>query len=154
MKAAVSQENCQQADSYCIWWGRVGGTDRFRHWVLAESIGDAVNRSRLHVSKALGPNAILWKIEEPGDEITPSIRTDVVCWCEGPQRSSQRLGIAAFVLLFLGLAFLFHWKSRAIGSVEPLESGAASGIAVSEIRSENNPTAWAWDGSVQSPKDQ
>jgi hypothetical protein len=46
MKGAVSTENCHQSHSYCIWWRRVGGPDRFQHWVLADSIDDAVSRSR------------------------------------------------------------------------------------------------------------
>jgi hypothetical protein len=154
MRAAVSQESCRQANSYCIWWRRVGGADRFRHWVLAESIGDAVSRSRLQISKALGPNASLWRIEEPENKITRTIRTDVVGWREGPRQSSQRVGIAAFVLLFLGLVFLFHWKSRAVASAEPMEGGASSGTAIPEILSEKNPTAWPWYGFVQSAKDQ
>src|SRR5579862_9173967 len=138
MKAAVSTENCHESHSYCIWWGRVGGPDRFRHWVLADSIDDAVSRSRLDVSKALGTNASLWKIEEPEDKITRVIPTDLVCTCERPRRSSQQVGIITFVLLFLGLCFLLHWKSIAVASAESMENDAGSGIITPEIRSENS----------------
>jgi hypothetical protein len=151
MKTAVSTENCQQPHSYCIWWRRVGGPDRFRHWVSADSIDDAVTRSRLDVTKALGTNTSLWSIEEPEDTVTQAIPTDLRCG--GSVRSSQRLGIIAFVLLLLGLFFLFHWKSRAVTPAEPMESDAASGISSPEIRSENNATVWSWDSFVQSTKD-
>jgi hypothetical protein len=104
MKGAVSMENCQQSHSYCIWWRRVGGPDRFQHWVLAESIDDAVSRSRLDVTKALGTNTSLWNIEEPEDKITQAIPIDVVCG--GSVRSSQRVGIMAFIVLLLGLGLL------------------------------------------------
>jgi hypothetical protein len=59
------------------------------------------------------------------------------------------VGIIAFVLLLLGLLFLFHWKSR---TVAPMDSDAASGIITPEIRSENNATVWSWDGFVRSTK--
>jgi|SRR5580704_9004758 hypothetical protein len=147
MKGAVSTENCQQSHSYCIWWRRVGGPDRFRHWVFADSIDDAVTQSRLDVTKALGTNTSLWNIEEPGDKATRGIPTDLV-WREYG-RSSQRVGIMAFVFLVLGLLFLFHWKSR---TVAPTDSDAASGIITPEIRSEDNATVWSWDGFVQSTK--
>jgi hypothetical protein len=144
--AAFSTEHCQDLQRYCIWWRRVGSADRFRHWVLAESIDHAISRSRLDVSKALGTNTGLWKIEE-------SEATDVGRTCEGPRRSSQRLGITAFVLLLLCLVFLLHWKSRAVASAESMESDDGSGIITPEIRSENNPTVWSWDGVIQSTKD-
>ena len=146
--AAFSTEHCQDLHRYCIWWRRVGGADRFRHWVSAESIDHAISRSRLDVSKALGINTSLWKIEEPEDKITRAIPTDVVCTSEGPRRASQRLGITAFVLLLLGLFFLLHWKSRAVASAESMESDAGSGIVTPEIRSEKNLTVWSWDGVV------
>ena len=151
--AAFSTEHCQDLHRYCIWWRRVGGADRFRHWVLAESIDHAIRRSRLDVSKALGTNTGLWKIEEPEDKITRASPADVVCTCEGPRRSSQRVGIIAFVLLLLGLFFLLHWKSGAVASDESMESAAGSGIITPGIRSENNPTVWSWDGVVPSTKD-
>jgi hypothetical protein len=153
MKGATSTENCQQSRSFCIWWGRVGGSDRFRHWVLADSIDNAVRRSRSDVSKALGPNVSLWKIEEPEDKIARAIPTDVVCWCEGPRRSSQRAGVIAFVLLWIGLLSLFHWKSRAVTSAKSMQSVAASGMITPEIRPESDPTMWSWDGFVDSTKD-
>ena len=123
MKAAVSTENCHESHSYCIWWGRVGGPDRFRHWVLADSIDDAVSRSRLDVNKALGTNTSLWSIEEPADEITLAV--PAVSVCSESVQSSQRIGIMAFVVLLLGLFFLFHWKSRAVVPAEPMESDTA-----------------------------
>lgn len=123
MKTAVPTENCPQPQSYCIWWRRVGGPDRFRHRVLADSIDDAVSRSRSDVTKALGTNTSLWNIEEPADKITRAVPASSVCsWSE---RSSQRIGIMAFVVLLLGLFFLFHWKSRAVAPVEPMESDTA-----------------------------
>jgi hypothetical protein len=137
MKSAVSTENGQQSHSYCIWWRRAGAQDRFRHWVLAGSIDEAVRRSRLDVTKALGSNAGLWKIEESEKQITAAIATEVVSW--GPGRSSQRVGIMAFVVLLLGLLFLFHFKS--VAPAEPMESDRASGIGIPETPSENNP-AW------------
>jgi hypothetical protein len=118
---------------------------------LAESIDDAVSRSRLDVTKALGTNTSLWNIEEPEDKITQAIPIDVVCG--GSVRSSQRVGIMAFIVLLLGLGLLFHWKSRAVAPAEPMESDAASAISTPEIRSENNSTVWSWDRFVQSTKD-
>ena len=85
MKGAVSTENCHQTRSYCIWWGRVGGPDRFRHWVSAESFDRAVRRSLSDVSKALGPNVSLWKIEEPRDRIARAIATELVCRHKDPR---------------------------------------------------------------------
>jgi hypothetical protein len=116
--AAVSTENCQQSHLYCIWWRRVGSPDRFRHWVLADSIEDAVCRSRLDMSKALGTNTGLWKIEEPGNKITRWIPTALVYQFEGPRRS-HRVRIIASVLLLLCLFFLFYWKSRTVASAGP-----------------------------------
>ena len=123
MKSGVSTEGCQQSQSYCIWWRRVGGPDRFRHCVLADSIDDAVSRSRSDVTKALGANTSLWSIEEPADKLTRAVPTEVDCG--GSVLSSQRLGTIAFVLLLLSLFFLFHWKSRAVESAEPMESDTA-----------------------------
>ena len=139
MKSAVSTENGQQSHSYCIWWRRAGAQDRFRHWVLADSIDEAVRRSRLDVTKALGTNAGLWKIEESEKQITAAIATEVVRWGSG--RSSDWVGIMAFVVLLLGLFFLFHLKSIAVAPTEPMESDRASGIGILEAPSENNP-AW------------
>ena len=154
MKGAVSTENCQQSHSYCIWWRRVGGPDRFRHWVLADSIDDAVSRSRLDVTKALGTNTSLWNIEEPADKMTRAIPTDLGCGGSVRSvRSSEQVGIMAFIVLLLGLCLLFHWKSRAVAPAEPMESDAASAISPPEIRSENNATVWSWDRFVQSTKD-
>jgi hypothetical protein len=151
MKGAVSTEDCQQPHSYCVWWRRVGGPDRFRHWVLADSIDDAVSRSRLDVTKALGTNTSLWNIEEPEDKVTRAIPTDLACG--GSVQSSQRLGIIVFVLLLFGLFLLFHWKSRAVASAEPTESDAATRIIIPETRSENNATVWSWDRFVGFIKD-
>jgi len=123
MKGPVSTEGCQQSQSYCIWWRRVGGPDRFRHCVLANSIDDAVSRSRSDVTQALGANTSLWSIEEPADKIMPAVPTEV--GCGESVLSSQRLGIIAFGLLLLSLFFLFHWKSRAVVSAEPMESETA-----------------------------
>ena len=114
--AAVSTENCQRSLLYCIWWRRVGGPDRFRHWVLASSIDDAVGRSRLHVSKALGTNSSLWRIEEPPSKISRAVPTDVVWLREGPLGSSQRVRIIASALILLCLLFLFYWKSNMVAS--------------------------------------
>ena len=126
MKAVASTENCQQPRTYCVWWARVGGPDRFRHRVLAASLDDAICQSRLHIAKALGPNASLWTIEEPSDKTTRAIPTAAVDGCERARRSSQRAGIVAFVLLFLGLLFLFEWKSRTVGSASYAENDTAS----------------------------
>src|ERR1700733_6855645 len=97
MKGTVSTEACQKSHSYCIWLRRVGGPDRFRYWVLAEWIDYAFSRSRLDVTKALGTNTSLWNIEEPEDKVTRAIPTDL--GCGGSVRSSQRVGIMAFIVL-------------------------------------------------------
>jgi hypothetical protein len=112
MKSAVSIDNCQESHRYCVWWRRVGAADRFRHWVLADSIDEAVRRSRLDITKALGTNASLWKIEEPEKHITAPIATEVVRWHERPRGSSHRVRIVASVLLLLCLLFLFHWENN------------------------------------------
>ena len=109
--AAVSRQNCQGSHWYCISWKRVNGSDRFRHWVLAESIDHAISRSRLNVSKALGTNADLWNVEEPGDNATRGILTEVVWQSEGPRSSSHRVRIIASVLILLCLLFLFTCSS-------------------------------------------
>ena len=154
MQSAVSMERSEQSHSYCIWWGRVGGPDRFRHWVLADSIDKAISRSRLDISRALGTNASLWKIEVPEHNPTRAVPTDVVSWPEGHGRSSQQVGIIAFALLMLGLSFLFHWKSGAVESVEPIEHGAASEIVTTEVPPESIPTVSSWDAFVRSIKNQ
>jgi hypothetical protein len=150
MKAAVSTQNCQHLHSYCLWWGRVGGPDRFRHRVVADSIDDAVRQSRLTVSKALGTNASLWKIEEPKVKTTRAIPTDATSRGEGPRRSSQQIAIMAFVLLWLGLFFLLQWKLRA-ASAGPKESDASYGIMGTESHSENIPTT-SWDSFIRSTR--
>ncbi len=124
MKGAVVIENCQRSQSYCVWWRRIGGADRFRHCVLADSIDDAVSRSRLEVSEALGRNASLWKMEEPEANITRANAPDVAHGRERLRQSPEWVGIIAFVLLFLGLVLLFYWKSRPPASAEPLAESA------------------------------
>lgn len=119
MKIAVSTENGQKSRSYCIWWRRAGAQDRFRHWVLADSIDEAVRQSRLDVTKALGTNAGLWKIEESEKQITAPMATEVVSWESG--RSSDWVGIIAFAVLLLGLFFLFHSKSNEAASAGPVD---------------------------------
>jgi len=140
MKGAVSIENCQGSRTYCVWWRRAGAGDRFRHRVLADSIDEAVSRSRLDITKALGTNASLWKMEEPEKHKTAPMATEVVCWRARPRESSHRVRITASVLLLLCLLFLFHWKSSAVASVEPTR-GAAPVAIIPEIAPENNP-AW------------
>ncbi len=152
MIGTVSTENRQPSLSYCIWWGRVGAPDRFRHWVLADSIDSAARRSRADVSEALGPNASLWKMEEPEDKIATAIPTDVVCRNKGPRWSSERVGIIAFVLLWIGLVFLFHWKMRGVTLAEPMASSTASGIIIPKIPEESDSTMWSWDGFVHSDR--
>ena len=112
MKSADSIDNCQGSHTYCVWWRRAGGKDRFRHWVLANSIDEAVRRSRLDITKALGTNASLWKIEEPEKDIIAPIATEVVRWSERPREPSHRVRIVASVLLFLCLLFLFRWENN------------------------------------------
>jgi hypothetical protein len=112
MKSAVSIDNCQRSRPYCVRWRRAGAADRFRHWVLADSIDEAVRRSRLDITKALGTNASLWKIEEPEKHITAPIATEVVRWRERPRGSSHRVRIVASVLLSLCLLFLFYWENN------------------------------------------
>ena len=136
--AAVSRQNCQGSHWYCISWKLVNGSDRFRHWVLAESIDHAISRSRLNVSKALGTNADLWNVEEPGDNATRGILTEVVWQSEGPRASSHRVRIIASVLILLCLLFLFGWTFRRAEPTEQMPSDAASEITP-EVRSENHP---------------
>jgi hypothetical protein len=106
---AVLTQSCKGSHWYCIWWRRVDGPDRFRHWVLAESIDHAISRSHLKVSKALGTNAGLWNIEQPENNAVRGIRTEVVWESEGPRASSHRVRIIASVLILLCLLFLFSW---------------------------------------------
>jgi hypothetical protein len=108
MKSVVSVDNCQGSHTYCILWKRVGAVDRFRHCVMADSIDDAVSRSRQDISAALGTNASLWKIVEPEKHPSPPIATEMVCWRAGPRESSHQVRIIASVLLFLCLLFLVH----------------------------------------------
>lgn len=119
-------EHCQDLDWYCIWWRRVGATDRFRDWVLAESMDHAISRSHLNVSNALGTNAGLWNIEEHGATIARGIRTEVVWQAEGPLTSSHRVRIVASVLILLCLLFLLCWRFNQVASVEPEPSRGAA----------------------------
>jgi hypothetical protein len=112
MKSAISIENCQRSHTYCVWWKRAGAADRFRHRVLADSINEAVRRSQRDITKALGTNACLWKIEEPEKYITAPISNEVVRWRERPRGSSHRVRIVASVLLLLCLLFLFQWENN------------------------------------------
>ena len=121
MKSAVSTENGLQSHSYCIWWRRAGAKDRFRHWVLADSMDEAVRRSRRDITKALGTNASLWKIEEPEKQIDVPIATEVVCRRARRHGSTHRVRIIASVLLLLCLLFLFHWKSNEAAPAAPVE---------------------------------
>jgi len=120
MKSAVSIDNRKASQTYCVWWRRAGAADRFRHWVLADSIDEAVRRSRLDITKALGTNASLWKIEEPKEHLTATIATEVVRWRERSYGSFHRVRIVASVLLLLCLLFLFHWKSHEVASGGPM----------------------------------
>jgi hypothetical protein len=122
MKSAVSTENGLQSHSYCIWWRRAGAKDRFRHWVLADSMDEAIRRSRLDITKALGTNASLWKIEDPEKHITAPIATEVVRSGERPRGSSHRVRIITSVLLLLCLLLLFHLKSNEAASAGSMEA--------------------------------
>ena len=131
-------ESCQQ--SYCIWWRRAGAADRFRHWVLADSIDEAVSRSRVDIIKALGTNASMWKIEQPEKQIEVPIATEMVCWRARRRGSTRRVRIIVNVLLLLCFLFLFRWKSSAGALAEPMKD-AAPLVIIPEAPSENN-AAW------------
>jgi hypothetical protein len=127
--AGLSTENYQGSHSFCISWRRVGGPDRFRHWVLADSIDDAVSRSHLDVSKALGSNVDLWSIEQPIDKVTNGIPTDVVWQSVGNVRPSHGVRIIASICLVLCSLFLF-WTSRRDVSPDHLANEAAPEVII------------------------
>jgi len=56
--------------SYCLWWRHCDGSDRFRHRVNADSIADAIDRSRVGISIALGTNAGFWEIADPRTQVS------------------------------------------------------------------------------------
>ena len=100
--------------SYCLWWRQCDGSDRFRHWVNANSIADAIDRSRVEISIALGTNAGLWEIEDPRTQVGQQPEIDDAN-CTGTARyAADRVWItcANLFLLCLVLFAFYCWTSR------------------------------------------
>ena len=110
----LSTETLHVLRSYCIFWRRCDGLDRFRHWVLAESMSDATTRSRAEISKALGSNAGLWDIEGTR---TNMVESGVVRdRRSGAHRSVGRFWTSSCWLIVLVLVlYLFRlWTSNTV----------------------------------------
>ena len=138
-ETAAITKTSQESHLYCLWWRRVGGSERFRNWVLAISAEDAVSRSRKEVSMALGANAGLWHIEGPRITRSSAETAAEVDWQSPAGPQSHRVRITASILILLCLFFLFHLKS---GNTSPIdyETGEIDSAAlVSETQVENSP---------------
>jgi hypothetical protein len=48
---------------YCLIWHRRGAADSFRHFVVADSLMQAVERSRKEIRLALASNSVLWVLD-------------------------------------------------------------------------------------------
>jgi hypothetical protein len=48
---------------YCLIWHRRGAADSFRHFVVADSLMQAVERSRKEIRLALASNSVLWILD-------------------------------------------------------------------------------------------
>jgi hypothetical protein len=64
-RSGLSSEELHPFDLYCLRWKRRNGSDEFRHCVRAQSMTDAMSRSREDISLALGSNGGLWRMGEP-----------------------------------------------------------------------------------------
>ena len=104
--------------SYCLWWRHCDSSDRFRHWVNADSIADAIDRSREEISIALGTNAGFWEIEDPRAWVSqqPPVRD---AKCAGDDRYTAHdawITCAKILSLCLALFVFYCWISRTAGS--------------------------------------
>jgi len=112
----LSTETLHVPSSYCVFWKRRDGLDRFRHWVLAESMSDAATRSRAEISKALGSNAGLWDVEGTRTNMVESGVVRDRTRRSGAHRSVGRFWMLSCWLIVLVLVlFLFRlWTLRAV----------------------------------------
>jgi hypothetical protein len=112
----LSKETLHVLRSYCIFWRRRDGLDRFRHWVLAESMSDATTRSRAEISKALGSNAGLWDIEGTRTNVVGSGLVSDRARRGDAHRSVGRVWLLSCSLIVLVLVlFLFRlWTLSAV----------------------------------------
>src|ERR1700730_11994637 len=100
--------------SYCLWWRHCDGSDRFRHWVNANCIADAIDQSRVEISIALGTNAGLWKIEDPRTQARQQPEIDDVNCTGNGRYTADRVCISCvnLFLLWLVLFAFYCWISR------------------------------------------
>jgi hypothetical protein len=117
--------------SYCLWWRHRDGSDRFRHWVNADSITDAIDRSRVEISIALGTNAGLWEIEDPRTQVSQQPEIDDESCTGNARYTADRVCMSCVNLFLLCLVlFAFYcWISRSAGP-EQRATAPSAGISV------------------------
>jgi hypothetical protein len=140
-KRGLTSEEQHPFDLYCVRWKRRDGSDRFHHFVRAQSITEAMSRSRDEISLVLGSNAGLWQMEEPHRSARTQYRPSAVLSVRSTRHTVHRMCLVTANLLALGLVlFAFHrWTSmwpHSIGSLPNLEGAARSEVIAPDAHSE------------------
>ena len=156
-RSGLSSEQFYSLDSYCFRWKRRNGCDEFRHCVRAQSITDAMSRSREEISRALGSNAGFWQMEEPQQGAVGDYRQCADLSFRSARPAVRRTCSVTVNLLVLGLVlFAFHrWTSRApqaIGSPANLQAGARFKVIAPDVYSEETHVMHSWKGFIQATK--
>ena len=156
-RSGPSSEEFHSSDSYCLRWQRRNGSDQFRHCVRAQSITDAMNRSRQEVSLALGSNAGFWQMEEPQQRAVADYQPSTDQSVRSVRPTVRRMCSVTANLLALGLfLFAFHrWTSRApqaIASQANLQGAARSKVIAPDVYSEETHVMRSWKGFIQATK--
>ena len=114
-RSGLSSEEFHSSDLYCLRWKRRNGSDQFRHFVRAQSITEAIKRSREEISLVLGSNAGLWQMEEPHRSVIAQYRPSAGSSVRSTRPTGRRMCLVTANLLTLGLVlFAFHrWTSMA-----------------------------------------
>jgi biotin carboxyl carrier protein len=147
-------EEFHSFDSYCLRWKRRNGSDQFQHCVRAQSITDAISRSREEVSLALGSNVGFWQMEEPQQRPVGDYRPSAD---QSVRSARPAVCSVAANLLALGLVlFAFHrWTSRppqAVASQANIQGGAQSKVIAPDVHSEQTHVMRYWKGFIQATK--
>jgi hypothetical protein len=59
--------------TYRVIWQRVGGGERFRHFVTAETREEALRKSEAEVASALGPNVCVWEPVDVAEAVATAL---------------------------------------------------------------------------------
>jgi hypothetical protein len=156
-KSSLSSEEFHSLYLYCVRWKRRDGSDLFRHFVRAQSITEAMSRSREEISLVLGSNAGLWQMEQPQQSAVRQYSSSGGPSVRSARPTGRRMCFVAANLLALGLVlFAIHrWTSRApqsITSPANLQDTSRSNVIAPDVYSEETHVMRSWKGFIQATK--